>query len=166
MEITSINAFVDYYEKLRERTNKLVKIIPHDRLDFAYMRGKFTIGDQLRLIAGIERYMFAETVAGRKSVYHGCDKKLVDGYENIVAYFNELHRQSMRIFSNLTEEDLKRKCITPEGTEITIWKWLRAMTEHEIHHRGQLYIYLNMLGVTTTPLICLTAEQVQQKSVE
>jgi len=166
MEITSVKAFVDYYGKLRARTNKLVKIIPHDKLDFVYMPGKFTIGDQLRHIAGIERYMFAETIAGRKSAYNGFGKELADGYENVVAYFNELHRQSMQIFSGLTDEDLQRKCLTPDGTEITIWKWLRAMTEHEIHHRGQLYIYLNMLGITTPPMFGLTAEQVQQRSAE
>ncbi len=164
MEITSVTVFVDYYEKLRARTNRLVSIIPQNKLGFAYMPGKFTIGDQLRHIAGIERYMFAETIAGRKCAYHGCGKEFADGYDNVVNYFNELHRQSMEIFNGLTDDDLKTKCLTPEGTEITVWKWLRALTEHEIHHRGQLYIYLNMLGVTTPPMFGLTSEEVQERS--
>jgi len=164
MEITSVQSFIDYYGKIRQRTNRIVNIIPHDRLDWAYMPGKFTVGDQVRHIAAIERYMFAETVAGRKSAYHGCGKEFADGYKNIVAYFNELHRQSMEIINSLGDEGLQRKCLTPEGTPITIWKWLRAMTEHEIHHRGQLYLYLNMLAVTTPPMFGLTAEEVEQKS--
>jgi hypothetical protein len=34
------------------------------------------------------------------------------------------------------------------------------MVEHEIHHRGQVYIYLSLLGVATPPLYGLTSEQV------
>jgi uncharacterized damage-inducible protein DinB len=49
---------------------------------------------------------------------------------------------------------------------ITVWKWLRAMVEHEIHHRGQIYIYLAMLNVSTPPLYGLTSEQVLERSVK
>ncbi|MEP6947716.1 MAG: DinB family protein [Ginsengibacter sp.] len=79
--------------------------------------------------------MFAETIAGRLSSYHGCGKSLAKGYDNVIQYFNELHRQSIEIFSNLTHEELKKKCMTPGNVEITVWKWLRTMVEHEIHHR-------------------------------
>jgi len=164
MEITSVMAFLEYYDKIRQRTNRLIEIIPPAKLDWAYMPGKFSIGDQVRHIAAIERFMFAETIAGRKSSYHGCGKQLADGYNNVVDYFNGLHSQSLQIFSSLADGDLHKKCITPNNTPITIWKWLRAMTEHEIHHRGQLYIYLNMLGVSTPPMFGLTAEEVQKKS--
>src|SRR5580658_5356736 len=113
MEITSVKSFLLYYDKIRERTNRLIATVPPDKLDWAYMPGKFTIGDQVRHIAAIERYMFAETVAGRPSAYHGCGKELAGGYENVIAYFNELHRQSVAIFSSLTDEDLNKKCTTP-----------------------------------------------------
>jgi uncharacterized damage-inducible protein DinB len=65
----------------------------------------------------------------------------------------------------LSDEDLKRKCMTPGNVEITTWKWLRAMVEHEIHHRAQLYIYLNLLDVKTPPIFGLNAEQVAMNSV-
>jgi uncharacterized damage-inducible protein DinB len=130
------------------------------------MPGKFTIGDQIRHIAAIERYMFAETIAGRRPAYHGCGKELADGYENVISYFNELHRQSIEIFSSLTNEDLRKKCVTPGNAEMPVWKWLRAMVEHEIHHRAELYIYLNLIGVKTPPMFGLTAEEVQERSNE
>jgi len=68
------------------------------------------------------------------------------------------------MFRTLTDKDLNRKCPTPGG-EMTSWKWLRAMVEHEVHHRGELYIYLNLLDVKTPPMFGLTAEEVQQKSL-
>jgi uncharacterized damage-inducible protein DinB len=72
-----------------------------------------------------------------------------------------LHAESLDIFSRLSDEDLKRKCKTPGAADITTWKWLRAMIEHQVHHRGQIYLYLSMLGVETPPLFGLTYEQVR-----
>jgi uncharacterized damage-inducible protein DinB len=60
---------------------------------------------------------------------------------------------------------LQRKCRIPDGASITVWKWLRAMVEHEIHHRGQIYLYLAMLEVPTPPLYGLTSEQVRERSM-
>jgi uncharacterized damage-inducible protein DinB len=36
------------------------------------------------------------------------------------------------------------------------------MAEHEIHHRGELYAYLGILGVSVPPLYGLTSEQLQE----
>jgi uncharacterized damage-inducible protein DinB len=165
MEITSIKPFLEYYDKVRERTLRLVRVVPPDALDWTYKPGKFSVGDQIRHIATIERYMFAETICGRKSAYSGCGKEYADGYDNVVAFFNELHRQSLEIFSGLSDEALQGKCVTPGNAEMRIWKWMRSMVEHEIHHRGELYIYLNLLGVKTPPMYGLSAEEVESLSV-
>ena len=84
--------------------------------------------------------------------------------EKVMAFFNQLHEESMAIFSRLTVEDLQKKCTTPGGTSITVWKWLRAMVEHEVHHRAQIYIYLGMLGIATPPIYGLTSEEVKARS--
>lgn len=161
MEITSVKSFLQYYERIRERTLKLINVVPSDQLDFTYKRGKFTIGDQIRHIAAIERYLYAETIAGRPSIYRGCGKELANGYEDVIKYFNDLHEESLEIFRNLSDEDLNKKCMTLGNSEIVVWKWLRAMVEHEIHHRGQLYMYLSLLDVKTPPIFGLTSEEVQ-----
>ena len=69
-----------------------------------------------------------------------------------------------QIFSALSDDGLLKKTITPDGASITLIKWLRLMIEHEIHHRGQIYIYLAMLDVPTPPLYGLTEEQVRERS--
>ena len=81
-----------------------------------------------------------------------------------MAYFAEMHRQSIEIFASLSREDLLRKCETPAGVRITVGKWLRAMVEHEVHHRGQLYVYLGVLGVPAPQIFGLTSEQVREAS--
>ena len=164
MEIQNIQAFLQYFSNVRERTLRVARCIPPDKLDWTYAPGKFTFGDLLRHLAVAERYMFAENVQGRLSRYSTHGKELADGYESIFAFMDRLHAESLEIFSKLTPEDLQRKCQTPGGAEITTWKWLRSMTEHEIHHRGQIYLYLGILGVPTPPLYGLTSEQVRARS--
>lgn len=164
MEITNIKSFLEYYEKIRQRTNRLIAVIPAEYMDWSYKPGKFTIADQIRHIAAIERYMFAETILGNPCTYNGCGQELADGYDNVIHYFSEKHEEALAIFKSLSNEDLQRKCLTPGNAPITVWKWLRAMTEHEIHHRAQLYIYLNLLDVKTPPMFGLSSEEVIQNS--
>jgi uncharacterized damage-inducible protein DinB len=164
MEIQNLDLFLEYLDKVRQRTMRVVRCIPHDKLDWSYAPGKFTLGDLVRHVAAIERHMFAENVQGNPSRYAGCGKDLADGYDQVLEFMDKMHRESVEIFSRLTPGALNRKCETPGGTPITVWKWLRSMTEHEIHHRGQIYLYLAMLGVPAPPLYGLTSEQVKERS--
>jgi uncharacterized damage-inducible protein DinB len=163
-ETQNIQSFLAYFTKIRERTVRVVQCIPHDQLEWTFQPGRFTLGDLARHIALTERYVFAETVRSNQIRYAGCGKELADGYEHVVALMDRLHRETLAILSVLSPEDLQRKCVTAEGYSIAVWKWLRSMVEHEVHHRGQIYTYLAMLGVPTPPLYGLTSEQLRERS--
>jgi uncharacterized damage-inducible protein DinB len=165
MEIRSVQQYLEYWDGLRRRTRRVVECIPPERLEWTCRPGTFTFGDLVRHLATIERYMYAETVAGRPSRYPGCGRDLADGYDAVLAYFDRLDVEAKAIIGALSEADLVRKCQTPAGTAITTWKWLRAMCEHEAHHRGQIYLMLNLLEVSTPPLYGLTSEEVRERSV-
>ena len=164
MEIRSARQFLEYWDGLRGRTRRVVACIPPDRIEWTCRPGAFTFGDLVRHLATIERYMYAETVSGRPSRYPGCGRELTDGYDAVVAYFDRLDLEAREIIGTLSDADLQRKCLTPAGVAITTWKWLRAMAEHEAHHRGQIYLMLNMLEVPTPPLFGLTSEEVRARS--
>jgi len=161
MEILTITPFLDYFEKVRSRTMRVVARIPPDKLEWRCAEGKFTLGDLARHIAATERYVFAESVAGGRNRYSGCGRDLADGYDQVVQFMERMHSESMKIFSQLSDDDLVKKSASAEGTPMTTWKLLRSMVEHEIHHRGELYAYLGIMGVTVPPLYGLTSEQLQ-----
>ena len=165
MEIVSIEPFLQYFGSVRERTMRVARCIPADKVDWTYAPGKFTLGDILRHLAVAERHMWAENVQGHPARYTTHGKELADGLENVLAFMERLHAESIAIFSKLSNEDLQHKCMTPANAPITAWKWLRLMTEHEIHHRGQIYLYLSMLDVPTPPLYGLTSEQVRARGL-
>ena len=165
MEILTVPSFLDYYEKIRQRTLRVIRYVPPDHIEWTPRPGKFTIGDLIRHLATIERYMYAENVKNMPSRYPGHGVALAAGYEAVVEFLERTHKESMAIFASLSDEDLQKKCTNPDGTSITIWKWLRAMVEHEIHHRGQIYLYLALLDVPTPPLFGLTSEEVRSRSI-
>jgi uncharacterized damage-inducible protein DinB len=163
MDITRIEPFLDYYGKVRQRTRRLVELVPAERMDVAPIPGKFTFADLIRHVAAIERFLYAENVQGKPSRYAGCGKELADGRTEVIRFFDRCHEEALEIFRSLTPERLKAKCVTPAGSPITTWKWLRLLAEHEIHHRGQLYSYLAIAGIETPPLYGLTSEQVAER---
>lgn len=165
MEIRSVPAFLDYWDKVRGRTRRVAALIPPDKLEWTWKPGKFSPGDIVRHLAGIERWMYAENVQGKQSRYPGHGQELARGFEAVTSYMERAHAESMEIFGRLTDEDLLRKCETPGGAALAIGKWLRLMVEHEIHHRGQLYLELSMLGVATPPIYGLTSEAVRARSL-
>jgi uncharacterized damage-inducible protein DinB len=164
MIIPTIDGFLSYVDSVRGRTRRVVTAIPPDSLEWTHREGAFTLGDIVRHIGATERYMFAETARGNVSTYPGHGRDLADGYDAVLAYLDRTHAESLEIYGALTPEALAGRCTTPAGTSITTWKWLRAMIEHEIHHRGQLYLMLGMLGVPTPPLYGLTEEQLRERS--
>jgi uncharacterized damage-inducible protein DinB len=156
--------FADYLDRVHERTRRIVVLIPRHDIEWSPRSGGFTFGGLVRHLAGIERWMYAETVSGRPSRYPGHARDLADGYDAVLAYYDRLHADSRAIFSSLGDDRMQAKCVTPAGTPITVWKWLRAHLEHEAHHRGQLYLMLAMRDVVTPPIYGLTAEEVQAAS--
>ena len=162
MEIRDLGTFLDYFNKVHQRTMRVVRCMPPDKVDWSFRQGRFTLGDLARHIATANRYIFAETLEGKPSRYAGCGRQLAPSYDEIISLMEGLHSESFKIISRLT--DLNGKCRTPDGASMTTWKWMRAMVEHEIHHRGQIYIYLALLEVPTPPLYGLTSEQVVEHS--
>ena len=164
MEVTRIAPFLEYLDRVHERTRRIVACVRPEDLEWSAGPGRFTAGDTIRHLAGIERFMYAETVHDRPTRYPGHESTLANGLDATIDYYDRLHAESRDLFGSLTDARLAEKCKTPAGTPITVGKWLRAMIEHEAHHRGQLYFILGLRGVSTPPIYGLTSEQVRDLS--
>src|SRR6185503_15312091 len=105
MEIRSVKQFLHYWEGVRGRTRRVIGCIQLDRLEWTYRPGSFTLGDLVRHLATIERYMYAETVAGRPSRYQGCGRELADGYSEVLDFFDRLDSEATAIIGRLSDAD-------------------------------------------------------------
>jgi uncharacterized damage-inducible protein DinB len=163
--MSDLPTFLDHLASVHARTRRVAVLVPPADIEWAPAPGRMTFGEIVRHLAGIERWMYAETVSGRPSRFPGHGRELADGLEAVIAYYDRLHAESLEIFRALPEGRMAEKCTTPAGTPITVWKWLRLLVEHEAHHRGQLYLMLGMRGVAVPQLYGMTAEEVRARSI-
>ena len=158
-------ALLRYFENVRGRTERVIACIPPSELEWRPRESAFSFGDLIRHIGATERWMFAENAQGRPSRYPGHGPELAAGWDEVNAWLRRMHADSMAIYGSLSEEAMAGPCVTPGGARLPVWKWLRAMIEHEVHHRGQIYLMLGMIGVETPPLYGLTSEEVRERSL-
>ena len=158
MHLTDVGPFFDYYQSVRARTRHLLPLVPPAHLEWTPQPGRFTLGALFRHIAAIGRYLSAEAAFDRPSQYAGCGPELAAGYAATAAFFDRCHAETLALLRGLTPEQLQQKCHPLGGPGITVWKWL--LPEHEIHHRGQIYLYLGLLGVATPLIFGLTSKEV------
>jgi DinB superfamily len=62
---------VDYFDRICDRTMRVIACIPPEKIDWTYMPGKYTLADLVRHLGAIERWMFAENSQRRPSRYPG-----------------------------------------------------------------------------------------------
>lgn len=162
--ISAVEEFLSYFSKVHKRTQALVNLLPPEHLNWSCQPGKFSLGDLVRHIALTERYLFLPVAEGKRPAYRGCGTEFGASLAEIQSLYNALHEESLSIIRSL-EPRWNQLCTLPGGSQMPVNKWLRSMVEHEIHHRGQLYLCLGMLGVKTPPIFGLTSEQVIEHSL-
>ena len=158
----TLEKFLKHFNNIRQRTRQVAECIPPEHIEWAPREGMFTLGDLVRHIAVTERYVWAETVHHRPSLYVSHGKELAEGKANVLAFLDRMHEESMTLFHSLAPNSMHAPCRTLIGAQLVTWKWLQMMTEHEAHHRGQLYTSLGCLGVTAPSLYGLSSEEVRQ----
>lgn len=160
MEVNDISTFLKYWSKIKYRTSRIISIIPEDKLNWSYSQGKFSCAEIVRHIAAIERYLFIETIVSGQNKYEGCHVTTNEFNLNCSDYYKIMHEESYDLLRSFDNDILLSKVTTPNHQTTLVSNWLRAMIEHEIHHRAQLYLYLNILGVSTHPIFELSSEEV------
>jgi uncharacterized damage-inducible protein DinB len=75
----------------------------------------------------------------------GEDLKALDA-PGLIEAFDRSHQQLVEQVAALTPEQLT-ETVNFFGREVPRKTLLWGITEHEIHHRGQLFVYLRLLGI-------------------
>ena len=155
--IHSVQAFIEYFASIRRRTLHYARIVPTQHIHWSPREGEFTCADILRHMASAEK-MFVGVVAYGRWLYeghHGGQSNL----EELIAHLGQTHEEAMKILQSLPDSILAQPRTALEGNvPVKSWRWLMAMTEHEIHHRSQLAMYLFLLGITPPHIYGLGVE--------
>jgi uncharacterized damage-inducible protein DinB len=160
--IHDVQEYVRYLDSVRSRTMQYVKVTPNSILDWKPSEEKFSTGDLLRHL-GSAQIMFLTIFERREWVYSGHDRSIGDTIEEISNYLESCHSRLIAGLLSMGDDLLSKKVPTLHGHEVSSWRILMALVEHEIHHRGQLSTYLQLNHIEPPQIFGLKIEQVNMK---
>jgi len=141
--------FVNNWNRIHKQTARALAAAPDDQLDWRPGEGMFTLRELVRHIPEAESALVHTALAG--TMQKGELDLSTASVEEIVRAYKESHERLVAEVAKLTREQLNED-IEAFGRTMRRVVLLWAMTEHEIHHRGQYYTYLHLAGVKPPPL--------------
>ena len=141
--------FVNNWKRIHKQTARALSAAPEDQLDWRPRDGMFTLRELVRHIAEAESGIVRTALAG--SMQKGDLDLGSASVAEIVRAYDESHARLAAEVGRLTLDQLNEE-IEAFGRKMRRIILLWAMTEHEIHHRGQYYTYLRLAGVEPPPL--------------
>ncbi|MCW1970458.1 MAG: DinB family protein [Anaerolineae bacterium] len=157
--INSVAQFIHYFGGVRRRTLNFIAAVPDDKLDWSPALGEMTFAELIRHISAAEA-MFVGAVSGGRWYYAGHTAATPAEREPLLTEFNHTHEAAMTQLRQLPDAALTDERPSLEGPQVKIWRLLMAMSEHEIHHRSQMAMYLTLIQVKAPHIYGLGVEDV------
>ena len=148
----NLDPFIRQWNRIHKQTAALMSVAPSDKFDWKTCDSAMTLGELMNHLYSAEAGIVGAAITGKFSQEGRLGPET--STEAVVAAFDESHKALVAQVSSLTAEQLAED-ITPFGEKhgsMSRMAVLHVMHEHEIHHRGQLYVYLRMLGAPVPPL--------------
>lgn len=136
--------FVSNWNRIHKETSRVLRAAPDERLDWLPREGMFTFRELIGHIPQAEDVLVRSALAGTTQ-QGGFDFSNLDA-QQIADAFDLQHDRLVREVMNLTPSQLKEE-VEFHGRRLRRGILLWFVTEHEIHHRGQLFIYYRLAGI-------------------
>ncbi|MFM8393110.1 MAG: DinB family protein [Acidobacteriota bacterium] len=131
------------WNRIHHQTVRLMELTPDDKYDWKPHETSMTLGalvnHMLQAEAGLVEAIINGVFPHDFTNYESTDK--------LIAAFNKSHDEATAKIRAIPDEAWEEK-VAPFGPDRSFSRLdlLTLSLEHEIHHRGQLYVYLRMLG--------------------
>ncbi len=136
-------------DRVQEVTLKAVAAVPDGRWNWKPCPQVRTVKELVRHIYAWER-LWARAAKSGVLTQKDAEKEERTEFKEpreLIAYARKVHREATGIVKKLTERDLKRKVKLFFGMELPASVCIATVYDEHWHHRGQLYVYLRLLGV-------------------
>jgi len=137
--------FLQTFDFEHRITMSVLRALPPDRLDFKPHERSWTGRELAWHIATSQYGLAAAVAAGRLELEN--PPAAPAALQEIVSGCETYYQQACELIARLTEEQLRVKIDLPGGKHIPaaalLWS---GVLFHQIHHRGQLSIYIRLMG--------------------
>lgn len=152
--IQQIQNIVDFATAVRESTLRRFRIVPVGFENWKPAQGKMSIADIADHLIESDKWLLQKVKVKNLDPIDGVvDKVNIKNrgeYESLLKNLPDILNVKLLMIKNLTLWNLDEKIYDSRfGGEVTVW-WIimRGNIDHEIHHRGQLSAYLQMINKT------------------
>jgi uncharacterized damage-inducible protein DinB len=151
MYMAKIKNFLDGWYRHRAVLTDLLNVIPDDQVHFKPWDNGMSLGELAIHIAGAAK-KFVNLV--KTGVFEGSGEKItfatMDDVRRLVQTYTEQTRADLESISD-EQYDTVVDATKVFGFQAPAYVFLNLMKEHEIHHKGQLFVYARMVGAETIP---------------
>ncbi len=138
--------FIQITENRFRATRRALQAIPDDRLDFRPVPEMMSARELALHIAGNYRFLAAGLGENRWSLESFIIAGSFQNTGEIVGAFDAIYGTLSAQLAAFPDDGFDL-VVKPFGIEQTISSMARDVAENEIHHRGQLYVYLRLMGI-------------------
>ncbi|KAF0819820.1 putative protein YjoA [Bacillus sp. ZZV12-4809] len=142
--------YLTYFLSHRKVTNELIWKIDNNNVDYKPAETSMSAG---KLVTHMltSFYMFAKTIKDGSPAVFG--EKFDEIAPNLSEAAENFTEKTIKVISSLTNEELERKIDMSQifGMELTGSQLLKIAMDHEIHHKGNLFVYVREMGHTELP---------------
>lgn len=137
-----------HWAEVRKGLFRALDRLTDEKLDFTPREGMWSLGAVARHIANTEegwfRYAATRELDEWPGEYSAADYPTVD---SIKALLTEIHVRTEAYLGMVDVVDLDRVLEMPWGEKLTLRQVIWHVLEHEIHHRGEIYLMLGLMGM-------------------
>lgn len=135
--------FISNWNRIHKDTSRVLRAAPGDKLDWRPKEDMFTMRELIGHIPQAEAVLVRSALAGSPQKVPFDSSRSAD---EIASAFDSQHEELVSEVSKLTAEQWKEE-VEFHGRRLRRGVLLWFVTEHEIHHRGQLYTYYRLAGI-------------------
>ncbi len=142
----------DHWREVRQGLLAALDKLSDSQLAFIPCPGLWSLGQTACHIAGAEEGWFRYCVTHEIAGWEASDFKLEDhpAIPAVKRLLTEVHARTEALVIGSPDEAeavIQRRVILPWGQEASIESVVWHVIEHEIHHRGEIFIELGLLGI-------------------
>jgi uncharacterized damage-inducible protein DinB len=142
---------IEFCRAVRESTIKRLEIVPEGYENWKISSGSLSFTEIAKHIIDLDNWLIEKiknpslkSIETETAITKNCNK---EEYEGLILSLKKTLEKKIEFLNTLNEDKLEEKIYDDAyNKDVSIaWLILRRNIDHEIHHRGQIAVYLRIL---------------------
>jgi uncharacterized damage-inducible protein DinB len=135
------------WQAIRLALYQALDVLTEDQLNFVPHAGLWSLGETARHIAEVETGWFGWFVWHEIDAWPEYSAAQYPTLTSVKQLLDDVHNRTLAYLDGKTEADLDQVVVLPRGKTTTVGWVVWHVLEHEIHHRGEIFLMLGLQGM-------------------